>query len=62
MSKGKEAEPAQSSCPAYDELLEVMERTTARLYLPWKRSKMAPRGKKKKKNFFFLKPVFLSHP
>ncbi len=49
MSKGEEAEaePAQSSCPAYDELLEVMERATARLYLPWKRSKMAPRGKKK---------------
>ncbi len=46
MSKGEEAEaePAQSSCPAYDELLEVMERATARLYLPWKRSKMAPRG------------------
>ncbi len=33
MSKGEEAEaePAQSSCPAYDELLEVMERATARL-------------------------------
>ncbi len=46
MSKGEEAEaePAQSSCPAYDELLEVMERATARLYLPWKRAKMAPRG------------------
>ncbi len=48
MSKGDEAEaePAQSSCPAYDELLEVMERATARLYLPWKRSKMALRYKK----------------
>ncbi len=47
MSEGEEAEaePAQSSCPAYDELLEVMERTTARLDLPWKRAKMlAPRG------------------
>ncbi len=56
MSKGEEAEaePAQSSCPVYDELLEVMERATARLYLPWKRAKMAPRGKKKKD--------FLSHP
>ncbi len=60
MSKGEEAEPAQSSCPAYNELLEIMERATARLYLPWKRSKMALRGKKK--YFFFLKPVFLSHP
>ncbi len=31
MSEGEEAEaePAQSSCPAYDELLEVMERATA---------------------------------
>ncbi len=45
MSEGEEAEaePAQYSCPAY-ELLEVMERATARLYLPWKRAKMAPRG------------------
>ncbi len=65
MSEGEEAEaePAQSSCPAYDELLEVMERATARLDLPWKRAKMAPRGKKKlinKKNiyFFFLKTRF----
>ncbi len=35
MSEGEEAEaePAQSSCPAYDELLEVMERATARLDL-----------------------------
>ncbi len=42
MSEGEEAEaePAQSSCPAYDELLEVMERATARLDLPWKRAKM----------------------
>ncbi len=64
MSKGEEAEaePAQSSCPAYDELLEVVERATARLYLQWKRAKMAPSGKKKKKKCFFLKPVFLSHP
>ncbi len=54
MSKGEEAEaePVQSSCPAYDELLEIMERATARLYLPWKRSKMAPRDIKKKKIFF----------
>ncbi len=52
MSEGDEAEaePDQSSCPAYDELLEVMERATARLDLPWKRAKMvAPWGKKKKK-------------
>ncbi len=50
MSKGEEAEaePAHSSCPAYDELLKVMERATARLKkkkkkdLPWKRAKMAP--------------------
>ncbi len=42
MSEGDEAEaePDQSSCPAYDELLEVMERATARLDLPWKRAKM----------------------
>ncbi len=33
MSEGEkvETEPSQSSCPAYDELLEVMERATARL-------------------------------
>ncbi len=46
MSEGEEVdtEPVQSSCPAYDELLEVMERATARLDLPWKRAKMvAPR-------------------
>ncbi len=43
MSEGEEVEtePVQSSCPAYDELLEVMERATARLNLPWKRAKMA---------------------
>ncbi len=59
MSEGEEAEPAQSSCPAYDELLEVMERATARLDLPWKRAKMAAlRGKKQTKK----KHVFLSHP
>ncbi len=48
MSEGDEAEaePVQSSCPAYDELLEVMERATARLDLPWNRAKMvAPRGR-----------------
>ncbi len=35
MSEGEkvETEPSQSSCPAYDELLEVMERATARLDL-----------------------------
>ncbi len=33
MSEGEEVEtePSQSSCPTYDELLEVMERTTASL-------------------------------
>ncbi len=37
MSEGEEVEtePSQSSCPAYDELLEVMECATARLNLPW---------------------------
>ncbi len=30
-----ETEPSQSSCPAYEELLEFMERATARLDLPW---------------------------
>ncbi len=51
MSEGDEVEtePSQSSCPAYDELLEVMECATARLDLPWKRAKMAaPRSKEKK--------------
>ncbi len=46
MSEGEEVETehSHSSCPAYDELLEVMERATARLDLPWKRAKMeAPR-------------------
>ncbi len=44
MSEGDEAEAelSQSSCPAYDELLEVMERATARLDLPWKQAKTAP--------------------
>ncbi len=43
MSEGEEAETelSQTSCPAYEELLEVMERTTARLHLPWERTKMA---------------------
>ncbi len=36
-----ETEPSQSSCPAYEELLEVMERATARLHLPWERTKMS---------------------
>ncbi len=36
----------QISCPAYEELLEVMERATARLDLPWERTKMAvPQGR-----------------
>ncbi len=35
-----ETEPSQSSCPAYEELLEFMECATARLDLPWKRTKM----------------------
>ncbi len=43
-----EAEPDQSSCPAYDELQEVMERATARLDLPWKRAKMAALRSKNK--------------
>ncbi len=53
MSEGEEVEtePSQSSCPAYDELLEVMERATARLDLQWKRAKMAAlQSEKKKKN------------
>ena len=48
MSEGEEAEaePSQSSCPAYAELLEVMERAIAKLDLPWKRaSKVTPRGR-----------------
>ncbi len=33
MSEGEEVEtePSHSSCPAYDELLEIMEHATARL-------------------------------
>ncbi len=38
--RAKKLRPSQSSCPAYDELLEVMEHATARLNLPWKRAKM----------------------
>ncbi len=51
MSEGDEAEaePDQSSCPAYDELLEVMERASPwkpSQASPWKRTKMvAPRGR-----------------
>ncbi len=47
MAEGEEVEtePSQISCPAYEELLEVMERATAMLDLPWERTKMAvPRG------------------
>ncbi len=46
MSEGDEAEaePDQSSCPAYDELLEVMERATARLDLPWSGPRWWRRG------------------
>ncbi len=41
-----QTESSQISCPAYVELLEVMERATARLDLPWERTKMAvPRGR-----------------
>ncbi len=36
-----ETELSQTSCPAYEELLEVMEHATARLHLPWERTKMA---------------------
>ncbi len=48
MAEGEEVETesSQISCPAYEELLEVMERATARLDLPWERTKMAvPRGR-----------------
>ncbi len=48
MAEGEEVEtePSQIACPAYEELLEVMERTTARLDLPWERTKMAaPQGR-----------------
>ncbi len=33
------SEPSQPVCPAYDELLEVMERATARLDLQWRHEK-----------------------
>ncbi|KAL0189926.1 hypothetical protein M9458_017025, partial [Cirrhinus mrigala] len=41
MSEGEEAEaePSLISCPAYEELLEVMDRATARLDSPWKRTR-----------------------
>ncbi len=39
-SEDVETETSQSSCPAYEELLEVMESSTARLDLPWERTKM----------------------
>ncbi len=48
MAEGEEVETelSQISCPAYEELLEVMERATARLDLPWERTKMAvPQGR-----------------
>ncbi|KAL0172255.1 hypothetical protein M9458_032566, partial [Cirrhinus mrigala] len=41
-----ESESSQTSCPAYDELLEIMERATAMLDLPWKQvKKVAPWGR-----------------
>ncbi|KAL0152305.1 hypothetical protein M9458_052028 [Cirrhinus mrigala] len=41
-----EAEPSLISCPAYEELLEVMDRATVRLDLPWERAReVAPRGR-----------------
>ncbi|KAL0161272.1 hypothetical protein M9458_044997, partial [Cirrhinus mrigala] len=41
-----QSESSQTSCPAYVELLEVIERATARLDLPWKRFiKTAPQGR-----------------
>ncbi len=48
MFEGEEVEtkPSQSSYPAYEELLEVMECAMARLDLLWKWTKMvAPRGR-----------------
>ncbi len=45
-SEDVETELSQNSCPAYEELLDVMERATARLDLPWEQTKMAaPRGR-----------------
>ncbi|KAL0158365.1 hypothetical protein M9458_046441, partial [Cirrhinus mrigala] len=41
-----EAEPSLISCPAYAELLEVMDHATVRLDLPWERAReVAPRGR-----------------
>ncbi len=42
-SEDVETELSQNSCPVYEELLDVMERATARLDLPWERTKMAAR-------------------
>ncbi len=48
MAEGEEeveTELSQISCPAYKELLEVMERATVRLDLLWEQTKMAaPQG------------------
>ncbi len=45
-SEEVETELTQTSCPAYEELLDIMERAMARLDLPWERTKMvALRGR-----------------
>ncbi len=58
MSEGEEVETelSQTSCPAYEELLDVMERATARLDLPWERTKMAAPLISMSDSFLAIKP------
>ncbi len=50
MSKGKEAEPSQSSCPAYDELLEGYGTRHGEALLAVEAVQDGAAGLKKKKN------------
>ncbi len=62
-SEEVETELSQTSCPAYEELLEVMERATARLDLPRERTKMAvPRGRLNERYLSGHKPPGSSEP
>ncbi len=51
-----ETEPSQSSCPAYEELLEVMEHTTVKLDLSWEWTKMGHRGVSMTGTFLAITP------
>ncbi len=63
MFEGEEVdtELSQSSCPAYEELLKVIEQATARLDLPWKQTKIvAPQGVSMSSTFLAITPQFKS--